>query len=446
MKLQTQLSVAFTTLLLVVMALVSYVVYSLILDLLIQDERRQLEQTGEILVDIINQQYSTPRDVEQFYEILREQDLQMLLYNHRQDVVLFSTLPTEILQIFYQRNDFSDASKQIWEYGKETFVTSRITVLPENSGLELILLTSVDDLRQVQQSFLLRLIFVFLIGASIVVLLTYYLTRKLVTPLTLLKWQLKRIEKRQFNHIEQIKATGEIKEVADSFYEMASELERYIHAQQAFFQNASHELKTPLMTIQGYAEGIRDGIFDEEEMKKGLEVMVQEVKRLKKIINEMILLAKLESERAVYEPEKVNLESLITLVVDRVMPIASEKGITIYHQAENNVNVFADKDKMLRAILNVVMNGIRHAATKVDIAVSSAGTEAEIIIEDDGKGIDETVKAHIFHRFVKGKNGETGLGLAITRAIVEQSNGKISAGHSKYGGAKFIITLPISKE
>ena len=161
MKLQTQLSVAFTTLLLVVMALVSYVVYSLILDLLIQDERRQLEQTGEILVDIINQQYSTPRDVEQFYEILREQDLQMLLYNHRQDVVLFSTLPTEILQIFYQRNDFSDASKQIWEYGKETFVTSRITVLPENSGLELILLTSVDDLRQVQQSFLLRLIFVF---------------------------------------------------------------------------------------------------------------------------------------------------------------------------------------------------------------------------------------------------------------------------------------------
>ena len=121
----------------------------------------------------------------------------------------------------------------------------------------------------------------------VVVILSYFLTNRLVTPLTRLKWQLKKIEKRQFDDIEPIQATGEIKEVAQSVYDMAAELERYITSQQIFFQNASHELKTPLMTIQGYAEGIKEKVFDPEEEEKGLEVMVTEVKRLKKIINEL---------------------------------------------------------------------------------------------------------------------------------------------------------------
>ncbi|MDP4355111.1 histidine kinase dimerization/phospho-acceptor domain-containing protein, partial [Escherichia coli] len=82
--------------------------------------------------------------------------------------------------------------------------------------------------------------------------------------------------------------------------------ERYINSQQTFFQNASHELKTPLMTIQGYAEGIKEGVFDQAEAEKGLKVMVVEVKRLKKIINEMTILAKLESEKTVYQEEPVH--------------------------------------------------------------------------------------------------------------------------------------------
>src|SRR5699024_9064798 len=104
--------------------------------------------------------------------------------------------------------------------------------------------------------------------------------------------------------------TGEIKEVEQSVYEMASELQRYMNSQQVFFQNASHELKTPLMTIQGYAEGIKDGIFEGEDEEKGLEMMVAEVNRLKVLINEMILLAKLETEKA-YTPEHITGEAYI---------------------------------------------------------------------------------------------------------------------------------------
>ena len=274
MKLQSQLIAAFAALLFVIMAVVWFVIYSLILDLLIQDERRQLENTGELLVDILNEQYSGYTDLSQFFAILEEQELQMFLYDRNQDVVLFSTLPPEITTGLYQNNDFSNTNETIWDFKKEKYVTSRILFLQEYSGFELILLTSMDDLKIVQHNFFLRFVFIILIGSMVAILLAYFLTNKLVTPLTKLKMQLKKIEKRKFDDIEYIQASGEIKEVADSVYDMAHELERYINSQQMFFQNASHELKTPLMTIQGYAEGIKDGIFDEEERDKGLEVMV----------------------------------------------------------------------------------------------------------------------------------------------------------------------------
>src|SRR5699024_423737 len=229
-----------------------------------------------------------------------------------------------------------------------------------------------------------------------------------------------------------------------SVYEMADALERYMNAQQAFFQNASHELKTPLMTIQGYAEGIRDRIFDAKEEEKGLEVMVSEVKRLKKIINEMILLAKLDSEQEIYEAEKVQISAVIDQVSARCVPLMNETGIAFYRDIQQDVPLVVDEEKFLRALLNLVFNGIRHAKTRVDLTVTNDAERMMITIEDDGEGIPEKLMRHIFHRFVKGKSGETGLGLAIARAIIEQSGGKITVGDSKHGGAKFTLEFPIA--
>lgn len=442
MKLQTQLSIAFTSLLLVIMAVVWYVIYSLILNVLIQDEQRQLEQTGELLVEILNEQYHTQDSIQQFYSILDDQELQMILYDRSQNRILYSTMPNKVVEGFHRKNNISDYSETIWDLGNEKFVTSRILILSRNSGLEMILLTPVSDLQEVQRSFFVRLFLVFLVGLFIASVLAHYFTKKLVTPLTQLKRQLKKIEKRQFDDIKHIKATGEIKEVAESVYEMANELERYINTQQTFFQNASHELKTPLMTIQGYAEGIKDGIFDEAEADKGLGVMVSEVLRLKGIINEMILLAKLDTEVNSYDPTNIKVEEIVGQIVDRALPIVNEKGITLSHRVENNIQLYADEEKLLRALLNVVFNGIRHAKSQVVISAVKKDGDIVIKIEDDGPGIPEEFASHIFHRFVKGKDGETGLGLAIAHTIIEHSKGKIVAGKSDLGGAKFTITFP----
>lgn len=444
MRLQTQLSIAFTSLLLVIMAVVSYVIYSLLLDLLIQDERRQLEQTGELLVEILNEQYYSPNNVQELYDFLEEQELQLILYDRGLNRVLYSTMPRDVVRAFIDKNNISNEYEPIWDLRNEKFVTSRILIVSDNTGMEMILLTPVSDLQIVQKNFFVRMVLVFLIGLFVASILSHFLTRRLVTPLTQLKRQLKQIEKRKFEHIKPIESSGEIKEVVNSVHEMANELERYINSQQVFFQNASHELKTPLMTIQGYAEGIKDGVFDEKETEKGFEVMVSEVHRLKGIINEMILLAKLDTELNSYEPTKISVEEIIDRVVDRTLPLVNEKGIIMNHNVENKLCIHVDEEKMLRALLNIVFNAIRHAKTEVSIRSWKENQSILIVVEDDGKGISEEFAPHIFHRFIKGKDGETGLGLAIARTIVEHSNGRVSAGKSeRLGGAKFTITLPI---
>lgn len=440
MKLQSQLNVAFTTLLFVIMAITGYVIYSLLLDLLIQDEQRQLKQKGDLIVDVLNDQYDST-SVENLNSLLEDQGLQMFIYDRNQDVAVSPSLPDSVVAGFFKKNDFSDTNKALWEYKGSKFVTSRIIFRPESTGVELILLTPLSDLELVQQSFFFRLLIVFFIGGAIAIILSYFFTRKLVTPLSQLKKQLKKIEKRQFHSIKRIKATGEIKEVEQSVYDMAQELERYINSQQTFFQNASHELKTPLMTIQGYAEGIRDHIFDAEEEEKGLEMMVTEVNRLKKIINEMILLAKLDSEPDVFTAERIQLKQLMEQVVDRALPIVNEQGIELKHTVTGSPEITADAEKMLRALLNLTFNAIRHANQQVQIEMKKENKKVLIRIEDDGEGVPEDLIPHIFHRFVKGKGGETGLGLAIARAIIEQSNGKISVGRSELGGAKFEIVF-----
>src|SRR5690625_1901523 len=181
MKLQSQLNIAFTTLLLVTLTVTGFVIYSMILDLLIEDEQRQLEQKGELLVNVLNEEYKT---VYQFNDFLQEQDLQLLMFDRRQGKLLLSTMPTGVVEGFLSSPNHLEDKQALWEYKDDKYVTSRILLYPQSRGIELILLTPLNDLQAIQGNFIFRLLIVFLIGAIAAVVLSYFLTNKLVTPLT----------------------------------------------------------------------------------------------------------------------------------------------------------------------------------------------------------------------------------------------------------------------
>src|SRR5699024_125806 len=201
MKLQYQLNIAFTTLLVVILSVTGITVYSLLLNLLIQDEQRQLEDKGELLVKVLTDRFPNPNHIDQMNDVLKEQDLQLLVYDGLQHNLLFSSLPRPVVEGFNEQNYFQKNERNLWEFNKNKYVISRILIYPQNE-LELILLTPLTDLPIVQRDFITRLPIVFIVGAGIAALLSYFLTKKLVTPLSQLKRQLKKIEKRQFNNIE----------------------------------------------------------------------------------------------------------------------------------------------------------------------------------------------------------------------------------------------------
>jgi len=283
------------------------------------------------------------------------------------------------------------------------------------------------------------------IGVILAFLLSIFITRRLVKPLGDLRKELHKVELRRFSEVQLVETKGEIGVVAKAVYNLAGELDNYQHTQKQFFQNASHELKTPLMSIQGYAEGIKDGIFTGEQANKGLHVIVNECERLKKIVTEMILLAKLESEEGIFHMDRVSVPELIKETLERINPLFIKNGLQIEISGLENdeeLLIYADREKLLQALINILGNAARYAKETIRIQATADAEGIDIGISDDGEGIPETLLSQLFERFTKGINGETGLGLAISRAIVERCRGRISAHNEPDGGAAFVLRFP----
>lgn len=438
MRLKTQLNIAFTTLLIIVMGFTAITLYSQLKGMLVTNETRQLEESGQLLLTSISGVETIPAGT--LDDILNKLDLKMFLYDEGEDELTYTNLVRSDAERFAEKYDTAPTQKNtIWQDNRNSYVVKSIAT-GENQNM--VILRPIRELEEVQESFFQRIFLVFLIGVMIAILISTYLTQRLVKPLTELKYQLKKIQRREFDNIKSVKASGEIKEVEQSAIEMAKELNRYITSQRQFFQNASHELKTPLMTIQGYAEGIKDGVFTGKDQEHGLEVVVSEINRLKQLINEMILLAKLDSEEGIYKEESIEIKELVDLTIDRALPLASDKNVKLTYNRPAAIVINGDKEKLLRAMMNITSNAVRHAGSQVHISVQpSSIRQVEITISDDGPGISEDLLPNMFQRFVKGEGGETGLGLAISRAIVERHNGIIRAGKSDLGGASFTIIL-----
>jgi signal transduction histidine kinase len=337
----------------------------------------------------------------------------------------------------------SSSIKDLWK-GTDGRYVMDVSPIPQGT---LTLLTPMSKIKAIEQALLGRLILVICIVGAIMFLLSLFITKRLIQPLMNLKQELKKVKQRHFTDVQLVKAGGEIGAVAQAVYEMAGELNRFNEVQKQFFQNASHELKTPLMSIAGYAEGIRDGIFEGENVRKGLDVILGESGRLGKIVSEMTLLAKLDSEADIFKPSKVSLNELLTETSERVNPLLVKKGLTLHIACPENKELFimADQDKLLQALLNVVTNAARYAIEEIHITANLEKGMIALSVSDDGPGFPQELLPTLFHRFVKGKDGESGLGLAIARAIVERCGGLVQAANCKEGGAVISFGFPAAQ-
>lgn len=314
--------------------------------------------------------------------------------------------------------------------------------LKDNRGA-IILFTELQDLTPVTMEligFLLRSI---IIASIITVIVGYFFAERLSKPIRNLEGFALKISQRKFNERISIKTKDELEDLAESINSMADRLQEYDEAQRHFLQNISHELKTPLMSIQGYAEGIIDGVFTGDEINSSLNIVVKETERLKLLVNELIYLSKLEDVDQ-YKYSEVSLPELLEEAIVSVRGLEKDKRIKIELNCQDDVKGYFDKEKIYRALLNILSNSIRYSNSRINIGIKTLDNFAILDFTDDGPGFKEGEETMIFYRFYKGFKGSTGLGLTIAKTIIEGHGGSIVAGNSPEGGASFTIKIPLT--
>jgi two-component system, OmpR family, sensor histidine kinase CssS len=236
---------------------------------------------------------------------------------------------------------------------------------------------------------------------------------------------------------------NELEELVNNINIMSEKLGTYDKAQKTFLQNASHEFRTPLMSIQSYAEGIK---YDVVSNDVAVPIILDEIKRMTNLVEDLLYLSRLDAIEENYNYSNLNFNELITICVDRMNLIAEQNNIIITTKLPNKiVEIYGDEEKLSRAITNIITNCIRYATSSVIIDLKPLGNSTlQLTISDDGSGFEINEIPNIFDRFYKGKKGNHGLGLSISKNIIGKFNGKISAGNLD-SGAFFLIELPILK-
>ena len=225
-------------------------------------------------------------------------------------------------------------------------------------------------------------------------------------------------------------------------FRFGRDIEKEAERQQTFFQNASHELKTPLMAIQGYAEGIQAGVMD---TASAAEVILAESDRMTELVDELLDISKIDMGRQPLTLSEMDVRELLYDSIRAVEPPAAASGITITPNfPETPVMVSCDDTRLRRAVTNILSNGVRYARSELRLTCCADKRNVTIRIQDDGDGIATEDLPHIFDRFYMGKSGKSGIGLALTKEIIHLHKGTIRA-YNGDGGAVFEISIPVSR-
>lgn len=293
----------------------------------------------------------------------------------------------------------------------------------------------------------LLMIFGSLLAALIMALiLAFFLIRHIVKPLKSLEDFTEAVGNRQFDIRLKVSSDDELSKLAAAFNLMADRLKSYDEGMLRFFQNASHEMKTPLMSINGYAEGIRDGVFAGPALDNAIDIIHRESLRLRNVVENMIDITILEQPHKNYFLPN-DLYYIIEKVRETVGGYALERKVQIISRVRAGTWVIGDWDQLNSLFVNLLSNGIRHARSRVAVHSVIINDDRVLIkVKDDGAGFTSEDLEHAFDYFYTREKSGSGLGLTIVQKIVEEHRGTIKIYNADEGGAVVEIVLPASAE
>lgn len=319
------------------------------------------------------------------------------------------------------------------------------------------------------------LIYVAVIGFIITVIITFLITKMITSPILQLAEISNKMGKLDFTARYMGKRSDEIQTLGQNMNYMSDRLKKAISKLQEanevlkedikrkeaidemrkdFIANVSHELKTPIALIQGYAEGLNEGLCEDEESRKYYtEVIMDESEKMNKMVKQLLTLSSIASGNSILHKENFNMTSLTDGVLSSISILIGEKNVKVDFDTSRDVFLYADEFKIEEVVTNYISNAIHHVNDNGTIKIDVSEDESNVYfsVYNTGNQIPEKDLANVWEKFFKVDKahsrsyGGSGIGLSIVKAIIEAHGGEVKVAN-KSDGVEFGFKIPRMKE
>jgi signal transduction histidine kinase len=294
------------------------------------------------------------------------------------------------------------------------------------------------------------LIFGGAISVGIAILLSFIFSKYIEKPVVDLKEGVRKVANGDYNFTIKKESDDEIGELVDDFNLMVKKLKNLEEIRKDLISKVSHEISTPLTGIIGYIEAIEDKIITQDEIPKAIKTIKEEVQRLSKLIDDLRNYSFIESTNFKLDLKKLNLKDEIEYALEIIKSKYKEKNIKVSSNL-NDALVEGDEKRIKEIFINILDNAFKFIDKDGNVYINLTKDKryAIVSVKDEGIGIEKDDLDKIFTKFYRGKNaqkfslGGTGLGLLITKELVEAHKGKIEIKSEKGKGTEVIIYFPL---
>ena len=302
---------------------------------------------------------------------------------------------------------------------------------------------------------LMQTLIAFAVCFAVAALGSLLLSKRVLRPLYDINLAAKALAKGDFSQRIEAREKGEIGQLVETFNMMSAELEKYENTRQSFVANVSHELKSPMTSIQGFVQGMLDGTIEGEDQKKYMEIVLSETKRLNILIGDLLDLAKIDSAQFPMHMTRWDLSEMLRRSLIQFIGKIEEKNLELaVNIPEEQLMVLADRDRIAQVVTNLLDNAVKfcepHGTLK--IWVYCADGKVHVNISNTGEIIPQQDLPFVFDRFFKvdkshnRKSPGTGLGLSIVKKILLQHGQDIWVNSKPGMGTVFTFTLEQAAE
>ena len=361
------------------------------------------------------------------------------------DIQLVDSFQENLLNPNTRRGTVRDSQRQVWVF---------VSRAAGPRGWQMVFALKRTGLLQfLSESLLAPMSEAALVGIVLAVVMALLISRWVARPLQKLSTAAAAIAAGKFDQTAPVGGPTEVRSLAKSFNEMVARVQAGQQTQRDFVANVSHELKTPLTSIQGFSQAILDGVSAEPQaVQRAATVINDEATRMHRLVEGLLDLARLDTGQVALQRGPTNLTAVLTSVAEKLSLRASEKQIAFRTQIDPLPSMVADADRLAQVFTNLLDNALKHtpAGGTVTLTAQLSGGAAVVSVTDTGSGIPAEDLPRIFERFYRIDKSRAagrgyGLGLAITKEIIQAHGGTITAESVVGLGAKFTVKLPLAQ-